>query len=118
ALLEWRQNQGKTFGTALMILAAKGDFLNGFWYRDGSLQGSWNGTRAKPGEDAKCQLDMKSSAIATDLAQTGRVITYGILFDYASDKIKPESEPPLTEVLNLLNAQPGMSLGIEGHTDS
>jgi outer membrane protein OmpA-like peptidoglycan-associated protein len=115
---EWRQNQGKRFGTALMIVSAAGDLINGFWYFDGRLEGSWNGKRAKPGEDAKCRLDMKSSAIATDLAQTGRSITYGILFDTASDKIKPESEPTLTEVLTLLNAQPALNLGIEGHTDS
>lgn len=115
---EWRQNQGKRFGTALMIVSANGDLINGFWYFDGRLAGSWNGTRAKPGEDAKCRLDMKASAIASDIAQTGRSITYGILFDTASDRIKPESEPTLTEVLNLLNAQPTLNLGIEGHTDS
>jgi len=118
ALLEWRQNQGAKVGTALMILAAKGDLINGFWYQNGNLAGSWNGTRAKPGEDARCQLEMKSSAIASGIGQTGRVITYGILFDIASDKIKPESTPTLTEVLNLLNSQPTMSLGIEGHTDA
>lgn len=118
ALLEWRQNQGQRVGTALMIPTARGDAINGFWYQDGNLAGSWYGNRAKPGEDAQCNLDAKKSTFAVDMAQTGRVITYGILFDTASDKIKPESEPALTEVLNFLNAQPTVSLGIEGHTDA
>ncbi|HEX5035610.1 MAG TPA: OmpA family protein [bacterium] len=115
---EWRQDQGKRFGTALMIVSADGGLINGFWYHDGNLAGPWNGVRAKPGEDAGCRLNMKESAIAAGIAQTGRSITYGILFDTASDKIKPESEPTLTEVLALLNAQPALSLGIEGHTDA
>jgi outer membrane protein OmpA-like peptidoglycan-associated protein len=115
---EWRQDQGKRFGTALMVLSAKGDFIDGFWYENGNLAGTWFGERAKPGEDAKCQVDLKSSAISAELAQTGRAITYGILFNTASDQIKPESEPTLNEVLQLLKSQPTLNLTIEGHTDA
>jgi len=115
---EWRQDGGKRFGTALMVLSAKGDFINGFWYENGNLAGTWFGERGKPGDDPKCQADLKSSGLGAEIAQTGRAITYGILFDTASDKIKPESEPTLNEVLNLMKSQPTLSLGIEGHTDA
>ncbi|MFO1462621.1 MAG: OmpA family protein [bacterium] len=115
---EWRQDHGKRFGTALMVLSAKGDFINGFWYENGNLAGSWFGQRGKPGDDAKCQVDIKSSPIVSGIAETGRAITYGILFDTASDKIRQVSEPTLNEVLNLMKSQPALKLDIEGHTDA
>lgn len=115
---EWREQEGKRVGTAMMILSSAGDFINGFWYEKGLLAGSWYGERAKSGEKVNCSVDAKSGVIERDIAQTGRSITYGILFDTASDKIKPESEPTLNEVLNLLKSQTALNLGIEGHTDS
>ncbi len=115
---EWRQNQGKRVGTAMMVLSSKGDLINGFWYEGGNLAGSWYGSRDTTGKKPNCKLDEKSSGLATDIAESGRAITYGILFDTASDKIKPESEPTLNEVLALLKDQPTLNLEIDGHTDS
>ena len=53
-----------------------------------------------------------------DLEADGFVSTTGILFDTGSARIKPESTPTLTEVLDMLNAHGDLSLLIEGHTDS
>jgi OmpA-OmpF porin, OOP family len=52
------------------------------------------------------------------LARDGRVATRGILFDVASDVIRPESTPTLTEIATMLQAHPALRIAIEGHTDS
>lgn len=56
--------------------------------------------------------------IETDLAKTGRSIIYGIYFDFASDRIKEESEPVLAEIAQVLRQNPSWNLSVEGHTDN
>lgn len=56
--------------------------------------------------------------IEEDLAKEGRSIVYGIYFDFASDRIKEESEPVLAEIAEVLRRNPGWILNVEGHTDS
>lgn len=62
---------------------------------------------AEGGKDVKSALD-------TD----GKIVTHGILFDTASDIIKPESLPTLKMILALLEGNPSLKFSIEGHTDS
>ena len=52
------------------------------------------------------------------LAQKGRVATQGVLFDTASDRIRPESTPTLKEMGTMLKEHPELKLVIEGHTDN
>ena len=56
--------------------------------------------------------------IEEDLAKDGRSIIYGIYFDFASDRIKEESEPVLSEIAQVLRSNPTWNLNVEGHTDS
>jgi outer membrane protein OmpA-like peptidoglycan-associated protein len=56
--------------------------------------------------------------IEEDLAKDGRSVIYGIYFDFASDRIKEESEPVLAEIAQVLRTNPTWSLNVEGHTDS
>lgn len=56
--------------------------------------------------------------IETDLARTGRSVIYGIYFDFASDRIKEESEPVLAEIAQVLAQNPTWNLSVEGHTDN
>jgi OmpA-OmpF porin, OOP family len=56
--------------------------------------------------------------IEEDLAKDGRSIIYGIYFDFASDRIKEESEPVLSEIAEVLRSNPTWNLNVEGHTDS
>ena len=56
--------------------------------------------------------------IEEDLAKEGRSIIYGIYFDFASDRIKEESEPVLSEIAQVLRENPTWNLNVEGHTDS
>jgi len=56
--------------------------------------------------------------IEQELKQRGQAEVYGIYFDFASDKIKPESEPVLREIADALNHNPAWKLRVEGHTDN
>jgi outer membrane protein OmpA-like peptidoglycan-associated protein len=52
------------------------------------------------------------------ISATGRYVTYGILFDTDSDRLKPESAPVIQTIARGLEANPNLQLLIEGHTDS
>ena len=56
--------------------------------------------------------------IEQELKQKGQAEVYGIYFDFASDKIKPESEPVLREIADALNHNTTWNLRVEGHTDN
>jgi outer membrane protein OmpA-like peptidoglycan-associated protein len=56
--------------------------------------------------------------IEQELKQKGQAEVYGIYFDFASDKIKPESDPVLREIADALNHNPAWKLRVEGHTDN
>jgi OOP family OmpA-OmpF porin len=52
------------------------------------------------------------------ITSTGRYVTYGILFDTDSDRLKAESAPVIKLIARGLEANPNLKLQIEGHTDS
>ncbi len=52
------------------------------------------------------------------LAETGKVVTHGILFDVNSHTIKGESYQTLKEIGELLTEDANLRISIEGHTDS
>ncbi len=52
------------------------------------------------------------------LAETGRIVTHGILFDSGSAEIRGESYKTLSLIAELLAGDPALRLSIEGHTDS
>ncbi len=52
------------------------------------------------------------------LAETGRIVTHGILFDSGSAKIRAESYKTLADISQLLADDAVLRLSIEGHTDS
>lgn len=56
--------------------------------------------------------------LARELADEGRAVVYGIYFDFASDRIREESEAVLAEIAAVLRQNPTWSLAVEGHTDS
>jgi outer membrane protein OmpA-like peptidoglycan-associated protein len=56
--------------------------------------------------------------IEEDLVKEGRAIVYGIYFDFASDRIKEESEPVLAEIAQVMQQNAAWNLNVEGHTDS
>jgi outer membrane protein OmpA-like peptidoglycan-associated protein len=61
---------------------------------------------------------VSATEMAEEIAGEGHVALYGILFDYDSAVIKPESRPALDEIGKLLTADPNLSLYVVGHTDN
>jgi outer membrane protein OmpA-like peptidoglycan-associated protein len=56
--------------------------------------------------------------IEQDLKQNGRAQVYGIYFDFASAKIRPQSAPVLQDIAKAMKDNPSWKPSIEGHTDS
>lgn len=56
--------------------------------------------------------------LRSKLMTEGKLVTNGILFDVASDKIKPESFGVLQELAKTLQDNPTVKIKITGHTDS
>lgn len=52
------------------------------------------------------------------LATDKHVDVYGIYFDFASDRLRPESAPVLDEIATVLTRNAGWTLSINGHTDN
>jgi outer membrane protein OmpA-like peptidoglycan-associated protein len=53
-----------------------------------------------------------------ELEGAGRIVLYGIYFDSASDRVKPESAATLTEIASMLRRNAGWTITVEGHTDA
>ena len=56
--------------------------------------------------------------IEKQLEETGKVLVYGIYFDFNSANIREESEPVLKEIADALNNHPDWKLSVNGHTDN
>ena len=52
------------------------------------------------------------------LKENGRVDVYGIYFDFDKDVLRPESEPVLRQIADVMNANPTWNLYLNGHTDN
>jgi OOP family OmpA-OmpF porin len=59
-----------------------------------------------------------ADAMAKGIGEEGRIALYGILFDYDSAKIRPESNPALEQIAALMNGNPDLDIVIVGHTDN
>lgn len=55
---------------------------------------------------------------AKDMLESGRLVTYGIHFETASDVVKPESAPVLRQIAAHLKQHAEVKLRITGHTDN
>ena len=53
---------------------------------------------------------------AIDACETA--VVYGVNFDVDSDRLRPDAEPALQEILEALVARPDATAAVEGHTDS
>jgi len=74
------------------------------------------------GSTGKYRLTTRPAVQAADMASAlkakGLVDLYGIYFDTDQTFVKPESATTLTEVSNLLKADPSLKLQVSGHTDN
>ena len=60
---------------------------------------------------------VSAEQIRRALTDTGKVVFYGIYFDFDKATIKPESKPTLEEMAKFLRTNAGMKVYIVGHTD-
>jgi outer membrane protein OmpA-like peptidoglycan-associated protein len=84
------------------------------------LTGAELGVETEPGKTGYRFVRIAESTpdFSQIITSTGRYVTHGILFDTASDRIKPESAPVIQSIAKGLEAAPALRLLIEGHTDS
>ncbi|MGE5236241.1 MAG: OmpA family protein [Acidobacteriota bacterium] len=115
--LEWREDEGKRIGTAVMVAADDGGTLNGVWFENGALHGEWSGERAAPGQQPECAI-VRGGGLTARLAEGGRAVLYGVYFDSDSATLKSESEPTLEEVAAVLTSEPDLKLLVGGYTDA
>ena len=69
------------------------------------------------GMEAK-MVTVDAASMAKDIASTGHVALYGILFDTDKADIKPESAATIGEIAKYLKANPTVKLNVVGHTDN
>jgi len=63
-------------------------------------------------------LEHAANRIAESLTATGRAEVYGIYFDFSKATIRPESEPVLKEIAEVMTKNRAWKLSVEGHTDN
>jgi outer membrane protein OmpA-like peptidoglycan-associated protein len=63
-------------------------------------------------------VDRTTDPIEEKLKAEGRAEIYGIYFDFAKATIRPESEPVLKEIAEVMAKNPAWKLSVEGHTDN
>jgi len=101
--LAWKLGSGDTLQVVKISYPPAPDGSAG----TGAGSGGGGGAGTGPGQQIEQQLQEK-----------GQAEVYGIYFDFASDKIKPESEPVLKEIADALGHNPTWKLRVEGHTDN
>jgi outer membrane protein OmpA-like peptidoglycan-associated protein len=70
----------------------------------------------KPMEEK--MVTVSSAKMAEQIASTGSVALYGILFDSDRATLRQESRPTLDEIAKLLKGEPKLKLLVVGHTDN
>lgn len=60
---------------------------------------------------------VKADEMARTIEATGRIALYGIFFDTDKTDLKPESTPTLTEIAQMMKANPKLAVLVVGHTD-
>ncbi|GAA5215117.1 DUF4892 domain-containing protein [Corallincola platygyrae] len=68
--------------------------------------------------DKEALDDDKMSPMAESLAKDGKIDLYGLYFDSGKSTLKPESEPELKQLSELMITYPELEILIVGHTDS
>lgn len=65
----------------------------------------------------EASLEFGPAQMKAALDAEGKVVLYGILFDYDKATLKQSSDKQLQNVLTLLLEDPGLAMEIQGHTD-
>lgn len=121
--ITWQEAGEDNLGPAVMVFSPDGKSFRGFWWNQGRARdaphGDWEGQKISV-EVGNCPHWSGSvgGELKKKLSTEKRARLYGILFDFNSAVIRPESKPVLAEVLDLLRNESDWQLTIEGHTDA
>lgn len=63
-------------------------------------------------------VTLSADEIGADLANAGRVVLYGIYFDFDKAVIKPESQEQIDQMVTYLDGNPDVKVYVTGHTDN
>jgi OOP family OmpA-OmpF porin len=63
-------------------------------------------------------VKVTADQMTNDLAATGKVVLYSILFDTGKADIRPESDATIAEIAKFLAANPAVRIHVVGHTDN
>lgn len=63
-------------------------------------------------------VTLSADEIGADLANAGRVVLYGIYFDFDKALIKPESQEQIDQMVAYLDGNPDVKVYVTGHTDN
>lgn len=121
--ITWQEAGEDNAGPAVLVFSPDGASFRGFWWRKGSEQGAPNGDwegKKIASEVGACPHWSGSvgGELQRQLGSAKRARLYGILFDFNSASLRPESKPVLDELRDLLRAEPSWRVTIEGHTDA
>jgi len=59
-----------------------------------------------------------SNSVGDAIDACEAAVVYGVNFDVDSDRLRADAEPALQQILEALEARPGVAVTVEGHTDS
>lgn len=108
-------------GKVVLVVNEEGTRMNGIWGYGDNLKtyGIWV-FRKKADIPSLCYTKEDNSSaeqMKTELNEKGKLILYGINFEFNSATIKPESYVVLNDIAQLLKNNPSLKIRIEGHTD-
>lgn len=63
-------------------------------------------------------VTVSAADLAKSISEEGRAAVYGIYFDTNKAEVKPESDPTLEQIAQMLKDSPSMKVLIVGHTDN
>jgi outer membrane protein OmpA-like peptidoglycan-associated protein len=111
------------YGKVVLVVNEEGTRMNGIWGYGDNLKnyGIWV-FRKKTTSPSLCYTanydkSIKVDQMKSDLIEKGKLIIYGINFEFNSSIIKPESYSVLNDIGELLKKNSSLKINIEGHTD-
>lgn len=123
-----RKTDGKPAGNGFFSFLPDGRKFNSMSYPYGKKSfGNSNNAAKKSDRIGNCKFfpdldgsgkDSIKDSLEKNLNETGRVVLYGINFDFNSDVIRPESKPTLDKVIAILKEKSDWKFSVEGHTDN
>ena len=111
-----RPEKGDVY-VSLTLAYQNNDSSNPNWARN-RVVGYLEVVETKPIPTGKVNVSLTPKQMAQAIQSTGHVALYNIYFDFNKADLKPESEPALKAIAQLMKQDPNLKLYVVGHTDA